>query len=525
MVDAVSDATFEQIVLQSAEPVLVDFSAEWCGPCKAMAPALDQVAREMVGKVKVVKLDVDQNPRIKDECGIRSMPTLILFKNGAPAARHVGALVQKKVLGHWIERALAPQVAVAELPITAYRLANGMDVVVLPDRDAPTVAHVLGYRVGGADDPVGASGTAQLIEQLMFTTTAKTAAGALPPIPPRLDNQNFAFTTRDATTYLQSILPDELRACMEMEADRMANLRLTDDEVASERQVLIDKRARFGGHAMLSEQMSAALFPSHPYGIPVVGLAHELPKLSREEVLRFYRRYYVPNNAFLVVAGDVTPEEVKRLADETYAKIPVGPEVGGRSRPQQPQHVAPSRVVLKDQQARDAHFQRTYIVPSYVTAKPGEAEALALLTCILADGKIGLRVMASYAAQSLGPGFIAFYAESSDGDLAALEGALDAALDEVRQNGVTELELESATKALADQHNDRRSLVFRYALEVALGRTLAQIEGRPAALAKVTAEDIKKVANAHLDPRRSVTGWLLPEANDVAQDAQLAKAV
>ena len=105
MANAVSDSTFEQEVLKSTEPVLVDFFAEWCGPCKAMAPALEQVAQEMASKVKVVKLDVDQNPTVTGKYGIRAMPTLMLFKNGQVAAQHTGALVQKKKLEDWINSA------------------------------------------------------------------------------------------------------------------------------------------------------------------------------------------------------------------------------------------------------------------------------------------------------------------------------------------------------------------------------------------------------------------------------------
>ena len=107
MANAVSDSTFEQEVLQSSEPVLVDFFAEWCGPCKAMAPALDEVAQEMAGKVKVVKLDVDQNPTVTGKYGIRAMPTLMIFKNGEVAAQHTGALVQKKKLEEWINSSVA----------------------------------------------------------------------------------------------------------------------------------------------------------------------------------------------------------------------------------------------------------------------------------------------------------------------------------------------------------------------------------------------------------------------------------
>lgn len=106
MANAVTDASFDQEVLKSAEPVLVDFHAQWCGPCKAMAPALDQIAAELKGKVKIVKLDVDENPKVTGTYGIRAMPTLILFKGGKVAAQHTGAIVQKKKLEDWITQSV-----------------------------------------------------------------------------------------------------------------------------------------------------------------------------------------------------------------------------------------------------------------------------------------------------------------------------------------------------------------------------------------------------------------------------------
>ncbi len=207
----------------------------------------------------------------------------------------------------------------AEPRATEFKLSNGMDVVVIPDHRAPVVTHMVWYKVGAADEPKGVSGIAHFLEHLMFKSTDKIPMGEFSKIISRLGGQDNAFTGQDVTSYHQRIAKEQLGTVMDMEADRMAHLRLTPDEVSTERQVIIEeRRSRIDNNptALLDEQMNAALYLSHPYGIPVIGWEHEMAKLSREDALRFYHRYYAPNNAILVVAGDVTPEEVKRLAED-----------------------------------------------------------------------------------------------------------------------------------------------------------------------------------------------------------------
>lgn len=430
--------------------------------------------------------------------------------------------------------ATAPHSASAEPRATEFKLSNSMEVVVIPDHRAPVVTHMVWYKVGAADEPHGVSGIAHFLEHLMFKSTDKIAVGEFSKIISRLGGQDNAFTGQDVTAYHQRISKDQLKTLMEMEADRMTHLRLTNDEVATERQVIIEeRRSRIDNNptARLDEQMNAALYLSHPYGVPVIGWAHEMAKLSRDDALRFYKRYYAPNNAILVVAGDVTPEEVKRLAEETYGKLPANPEVETRSRPQEPPHVAPRRITLKDPRAGNASFHRYYITPSYVTAKPGDAEALDLLMKILADGstsrlyrklvvedKLAATTGGDYSGASLDSGAISLYAVASNGDLKAVEDDVDAVLNEVRKNGVTELELERAKKALTASYiyssDNQASLARRYGWSVAIGRTIDQVEDWPAAIVKVTPEDVKRVANEYLDAHSSVTGWLLPEADD-----------
>jgi zinc protease len=421
----------------------------------------------------------------------------------------------------------------AEPRATEFKLSNGMDVVVIPDHRAPVVTHMVWYKVGAADEPKGTSGIAHFLEHLMFKSTDKIAIGEFSKIISRLGGQDNAFTGQDVTSYHQRIAKEQLGTVMDMEADRMHNLRLTKDEVATERQVILEeRRSRIDNNptALLDEQMNAALYLSHPYGIPVIGWEHEMAKLSREDAMRFYKRYYAPNNAILVVAGDVTPEEVRELAEKTYGKVPPNPEVDGRERPQEPKQIAARHLVLKDPRAGNASFHRYYLAPSYTTAKPGEAEALDLLLKIVADGatsrlyrklvvedKIAATTGGDFSGWSLDSGNISLYAVAHPGvGLDKIEAEIDGVLDDVRKNGVTAAELERAKKTfLADfiyQSDNQASLARRYGWGLAVGRTIADIEGWPDRIAKVTPEDVKKAAATYLDPRHSVTGWLLPEA-------------
>jgi zinc protease len=255
-----------------------------------------------------------------------------------------------------------------------------------------------------------------------------------------------------------------------------------------------------------------------------------MKKLSREDAMRFYKHYYAPNNSILVVAGDVTTEEVKKLAEETYGKIPANPDVNHRERPTEPPYIAARRLEYKDPRAGNASFHRYYVLPSYVTAEPGEAEALDLLFKIVAGGatsrlykklvvdeKIAATSGGDYAGWGLDSGAVSIYAVAADGvGLDDIEAKVDEVLDDVRANGVTAAELERAKKTflanfIYDSDNQAR-LARRYGWALTVGRSVNDIESWPDAISKVTLEDVQKVAAKYLDIRRSVTGWLLPEA-------------
>jgi zinc protease len=443
--------------------------------------------------------------------------------------------------------ALAPTQADAKPRTSEFHLANGMQVVVIPDHRAPVVTHMVWYKVGAADEPKGVSGIAHFLEHLMFKSTDKIPMGEFSKIVARLGGNDNAFTGHDVTAYFQRISKDRLETVMDMEADRMVNLRLTEKEVLTERDVILEeRRSRIENNpaAIMDEQMNAALYYSHPYGIPVIGWEHEMAKLSPQDALTFYKHFYAPNNAILVVAGDVSADEVRTLAEKTYGKIPANPAVDkARNRPQDPPQRAARRVDFSDPRAGNASFHRDYVVPSYMTAKPGEAEALDLLMKIAADGatsrlykrlvveeKIASSAGGAYSGSGLDYGTISLYAVSADGAemLPKIEASIDKVLQEMRDGGVTEAELNRARSSyIADyvyENDDQASLARRYGWGMALGRTVEQIEGWPDALRKVTVDDIKRVAGTYLDIKRSVTGYLTPSSGDAHAEQPAPKS-
>jgi zinc protease len=420
---------------------------------------------------------------------------------------------------------------------TELELKNGMKVVVVEDHRAPVVTHMVWYRVGAADEPPGVSGIAHFLEHLMFKSTDKIPNGEFSKIISRLGGQDNAFTGHDVTAYFQRVAKDRLPTVMAMEADRMVNLRLQEKEVLTERNVILEeRRSRTDNNpsAILDEQMNATLYLSHPYGMPVIGWEHEMAKLSPEDAISFYKRFYAPNNAILVVTGDVTPEELMPLAEATYGKVPANPHVMARPRPQEPPHLAARRVDLSDPRAGKPSLHRYYLAPSYAQAEPGEAEALDLLLKVLASGstsrvykslviedKVAASTGGYYSGAARDSGKIALYAVPVDGaGLDKVEAALDKVVANVRAQGITEAELERAKKSyLAEfiyQSDNQATLARRYGWSLTVGRTVKDIEEWPDRIARVTLADISKVAAKYLDIRRSVTGTLEPENPDSA---------
>lgn len=415
-----------------------------------------------------------------------------------------------------------------------FRLDNGMDVVVIPDHRAPVVMQMVWYKVGAADEPVGKSGIAHFLEHLMFKGTKKIAPGDFSKIVARNGGRDNAFTSLDYTAYFQMVARDRLELVMELESDRMANLQLRDENVLPERQVILEERSSRTDNdpgALLSEQVSAAQYLAHPYGIPVIGWRHEMEQLKTEDALAFYRAHYTPANAILVVAGDVTAEELKPLAEKYYGAIPKRPDVP-RVRPQEPPQLAERRVTLRDPSVRQPSWNRSYLAPSRSAGAKQHAVPLQVLADILGGGstsrlyrtlvvekQLAAGAGAYYSGVSLDKTRFSLYGAPAPGvDVADIEAAVDDVLADVLKTGVTEEEVKrSINGMLAGAVYARDSLrtaarVFGAALTS--GLTVAEIEAWPDRVAQVTVEQVNAAARYVLDRKRSVTGILLPDGKD-----------
>src|SRR6202158_6176541 len=281
------------------------------------------------------------------------------------------------------------QTTVTSAPPATFTLGNGLQVLVIPDHRTPVVTQMVWYKVGSADETPGKSGLAHFLEHLMFKGTAKYPTGRLSPGVAGMGDQENALTSSDYTGYFQRIPGEKFKTVMKFEADRMTGLQLTDQVVLPERDVILEEqnqRVANNPRARLGEQIDAALFLNHPYGKPVIGWRHEMELLSRDDAIAFYRRFYGPNGAGVVIAGDVDPAEARKLAEETYGKVKRNDTILPRKRPQEPPPVAARSLTLADARVEQLVLQRVYLVPSFATAKRGESEALEVLAHVLGSG-------------------------------------------------------------------------------------------------------------------------------------------
>jgi zinc protease len=427
--------------------------------------------------------------------------------------------------------------AIAAPAVTHFTLDNGLEVVVVPDRRTPVVTHMLWYKVGSADEPPGKSGIAHFLEHLMFKGTAKNPAGRFSQTVATIGGQENAFTTFDYTGYYQRTSREHLRTLMEFESDRMTGLVLTDANVLPERNVILEERnmrVENDPGAKLNEQVIAALYLNHPYQHPTIGWRHEMETLNREDALAFYGRFYAPNNAVLVVAGDVDADDVKALAEQTYGKVARRGDVGVRVRPQEPEPIAPRQVTLADPRVSQPSVQRSYLVPSRTTAKAGESDALDILAHMLGGGSNSLlyrtlvvdkRVATSaggwYQGTSLDASRFGVYATPAPGvSLAKAEAALDDVIADVIEKGIAPEDVErSKNRMIADYiyaQDNQSTLAQLYGAALTTGQTVEDVQARPQRLRAVTAEAVREAARRFLDKRRSVTGYLVKDIKDVA---------
>lgn len=426
---------------------------------------------------------------------------------------------------------MAAPTAAGTFDAETFTLDNGMQVVVVPNHRAPVLTHMVWYKVGAADEVPGKSGVAHFLEHLMFKGTETLGPGEFSDIIAQNGGRENAFTSQDYTGYYQNVAADRLETMMRWEADRMANLKLTDEVVLPERDVVLEeRRSRVDNDpaSILGEQSRAAMYLNHPYGTPVIGWEHEIAELTTQDAIDWHRRWYAPNNAILIVAGDITAARLKPLAEKYYGVIPAR-AVPERRRPQEPPATAPRRITLKDSRVRQPSWNRSYVAPSYNAGETRHVYALQVLADILGgsstsrlyralvvEGGLAAGAGAYYSDDSLDLTTFGLYAQPRVGvDVADVEAAMDAEVERLLQDGVTEDEVAGAIRrmqAAAIYARDNYATGARViGAALTSGRTVAEVEAWPDRVGAVTAAQVNAAAKAVLRPNGSVTATLLPE--------------
>jgi zinc protease len=412
----------------------------------------------------------------------------------------------------------------------SFTLANGLQVVAVANHRAPVVSSMIVYKVGSADEEPGKTGLAHMVEHMMFKGTKTVAPGMFSRLVAENGGRDDAFTTYDYTAFYQNIAVDRLSEVLRLEADRMTNLSLHNKDFTPEHQVVLEElRMRIDNSpgGKLNEQMNAALFLNAPYHHPVIGWRSEVEHFTLADVVAFQRRWYAPNNAILVVSGDITAAQLKPLAEKYFGLLP-RKKLPERARLEEPPPLAARTVALRDPNVHQPDWNRLYLAPSYAQGDTKYVFPLQVLAEVLGadsssrlyrhlviDQKLASEVWAGYEPESLGMTSFDFFASPNPGiDLDKLGAAIDAEIRDVIEKGVTADEVERAKKkmradvAYARDSYQTGSYVFGAAL--AVGRTVADVQEWPERIAAVTPELVNEAARAVLRDQRSVTGTLMP---------------
>ncbi|UOA21700.1 putative zinc protease [Sulfitobacter pontiacus] len=443
-------------------------------------------------------------------------------------------MIRLPALGALLALALPTTAALARdnEDVTHFTLDNGMEVVVVEDHRAPAVQQMVWYRAGSADEPKGSSGVAHFLEHLLFKATDKMESGEFSATVAKNGGRDNAFTSYDYTAYFQRVAADRLELMMQMESDRMKNIRLTPENIATERDVIIEERNQRTENdpsALFREQLNAAQYLNHRYGTPIIGWMHEMRSLDLQDALDFYKLYYSPNNAILVVSGDVEPENVRTLAEQYYGKIPANPDLPDRSRTQEPPQTAERRLIFRDDRVAQEYVSRSYLAQERDPGDQKTAAALTMLAELLGggttsyfaeklqfDAPVATYSAAFYSGQSLDDTTFNLVVVPQPGvSLQDAEDAMDAAIAGFMKDGVDAEQLERIKQQVrAEQiyaRDNADSVANRYGSALAIGLTVQDVQDWPDVLEAVTAEDIVQAAKDVFNREASVTGWLMRE--------------
>ena len=421
--------------------------------------------------------------------------------------------------------------------VNTYSLENGMDVVVIEDHRAPVAVHMVWYRAGSADEDPGVSGVAHFLEHLLFKGTKTLAPGEFSATVARNGGSDNAFTSYDYTAYFQRIAADRLELMMRMESDRMVNIQLDEDDILTERDVVIEERnqrVENNPSSLFREQQNAAQYLNHRYGVPIIGWQHEMVDLSLNDALTYYKKFYAPNNAILIVAGDVEPDEVHELAKQYYGVIPANPNLPERERAQEPRQMAERRLLFEDPRVAQPYLTRSYLAPERDSGAQEKAAALTLLAEILGGGTTSVLTEKLQFDTQQAVYSAAFYSGSSLDDttfnltivpaaglsLEDAEAAMDEVISKFIQDGFDSEQLERIKKQIKASEvyakDDVRGLANRYGRALTQGLTVEDVQAWPDVLSAVTQDDIMAVAKEIFSQtNNSVTGYV--EAAEVTQ--------
>ena len=415
--------------------------------------------------------------------------------------------------------------------IENFTLDNGLEVIVIPNHRVPAVSQMLWFKIGAADDPLGKSGLAHFHEHVMFLGTQAHKAREYSTTIFRNGGEENAFTGYDATSYYITIAKDKLPLAMELEADRLHALTATDEDVAKEKQVIIEeRRMRIENNpdALLDEQMNAALFRNHPYHWPIIGWLHEMEGLTKQDVLAFHERWYHPNNAILILSGDITAAEARPLVEKYYGDLPKA-EIPARIWNQEPPQNTQRHIVLHHANVKQPMLRRSYVAASMKSGNTKDVFPLFMLAQLLGEGKTSRLYKSLVVEQKLATGTDVGYNGFTFGPsqleitlipeqgvtLEVLEKALDKELARAMKDGFTASDMTRAKTQLKAETlyaRDGLSGVARIMGWITIvGLDKNTFARWPQLIEAVTPQQVQDAAHATLIPTGSVTGYLLPE--------------
>ena len=420
--------------------------------------------------------------------------------------------------------------------VSSFSLDNGMKVVVIEDHRAPVITHMVWYRAGASDEKFGKSGVAHLLEHLLFKETENVKNGEFSKTVEAIGGSDNAFTSQDYTGYFQRVSKDYLELMMFYESDRMQNLKVSELDFATELQVVIEERSQrtdTNPGALFNEQNMAALYLNHPYGIPIVGWRHELDELKREDVLEFYRTYYSPNNAILIVSGDVDPKNVELLANNYYGSLKNISNLGARKRPTEPPQIAQRRIIFEDERVSQPYITRTYLAKERNAGQQREAAALTLLADLIGsdgiqsllgkslqlDKKVAIYTSAHYGGLSYDETHFSFIlAPNSEVSLSEIELELDNIIDKFISDGIDESHLERIKFQYKAQQiyslDSAYSQARRFGVALTSGLTVDDVLSWPDLIQDIKPSEILNAAISLFKKEKSVTGWIRKPAEE-----------